>query len=51
MKKKCEIFEICLFLGKAKRILDPSSGLAPPQSSSMPQNPYMYNQQVQKSKI
>ncbi|XP_051153892.1 protein YIF1B [Leptopilina boulardi] len=34
--------------GKAKRILDPSSGLTTQtsQPSAMPQNPYMYNQQV-----
>lgn len=33
---------------RAKRILDPTSGLTtpPPQPSTMPQNPYMYNQQV-----
>ncbi|XP_012276060.1 protein YIF1B-A [Orussus abietinus] len=31
--------------GKPKRILDPTAGLSTP-SSSTPQNPYMYNQQV-----
>ncbi|XP_076750236.1 yip1d-interacting factor 1 [Xylocopa sonorina] len=30
--------------GKPKRLVDPSAGL--PASSSMPMNPYMYNQQV-----
>lgn len=30
--------------GKPKRLLDPSAGLSPPPS--IPQNPYMYNQQI-----